>query len=100
MAIMGHQIGPDLVKALGLPRNTASFTLRAAVDEVVSVQCEYYPDALPRDVVRALAEYTLVPLTIGKPAAHRAEIIGFNAWMRERAEAAHQIMMARSFGLI
>ncbi len=101
MAIIGQQISPELTRALGLPRNTVSFTLRAAVDEVVSVQCEYYPDALPRDVVLALAEYTLVPkvapveLVVDTP-----ELFDFDVWLAARNQAAHMDMMARSFGLI
>jgi hypothetical protein len=34
-----------LVKALGLPANTKSFVLRAGVDQIVSIECEYYPEA-------------------------------------------------------
>jgi len=53
----------QLVKALGLPRSTRSFELRCAVDEAVTVKCEYFPerdDATGFDPVPALAEYRLV----------------------------------------
>ena len=94
MAIMGQQIGSDLTKALGLPRNTVSFTLRAAFNEIVSVQCEYYPDALPRDVVLALAEYTLVRKVV--PVDLAPALFDFDAWLAARNELAHQAMMAQA----
>jgi hypothetical protein len=75
--------------------------LRAAVDEVVSVQCEYYPDALPRDVVLALAEYTLVyKVAPVEPTVNTSELFDFDGWLAARTQAAHMDMMARSFGLI
>lgn len=55
----------DLAKALGLPKRTRSFEMRCAVDEVVTVTCEYFPDAENADGFDAkalLAQYRLVPL--------------------------------------
>ncbi len=100
IAIIGQQISPELIRVLGLPRNTASFTLRAAVDEVVSIQCEYYPDALPRDVVLALAEYELVRKVTPELIVETPELFDFDVWLAARNQAAHMDMMARSFGLI
>lgn len=92
--IAGHQLSAKLVAALGLPRNTAAFTLRARAGEVVTVECEYYPD--DGGIVAALAEYGLVPRTkLAATPMHRAESIGFDAWLAERTEAAHQAMMAQ-----
>ena len=86
-------LGKQLTSLLGLPRNCTSFELRCAVGEIVSVKCEYIPvDATGID--RVLAEYELVPRAT--PAAaepHRAEVIGFDAWMRARTDSAHQAMM-------
>jgi hypothetical protein len=107
MQIIGQQLNAALIKALGLPRNTLAFTLRAKVGDIVTVECEYYPD--DGGIVAALAEYGLVPRDsvrvhrigepeprgiLAKPAPHRAEVIGFDAWMRERTERAHRIFMA------
>lgn len=52
-----------LVKALGLPERTKSFELRCGVNEVVSVKCEYYPEANTAagfDAQPLLAEYRLI----------------------------------------
>jgi len=63
------------------------------VGEIVTVKCEYHPeDADGVDTV--LAEYELVHRTkLGDAKPHPSEVIGFDAWMRERTEAAHQAMM-------
>ena len=102
MVITGHQIGKALCEALDLPKNTVAFTLRVAVDQLVTVECEYYPsDSLA--ITRALAEFDLVR----KPAvdlydsifadadAQLAADIGFDAWMRRRTDRAHAEYMAR-----
>lgn len=39
-----HPLVLQLLETLGLPKNTQAFTLRAAVDEVVTVTCTYIPD--------------------------------------------------------
>lgn len=91
-----YALGQQLTSLLGLPRNCTSFELRCAVGEIVSVRCEYIPvDTTGID--RVLAEYELVPRAT--PAAaepHRAEVIGFDAWMLHRNECAHQEMMAHA----
>lgn len=85
-------LGTQLIALLGMPKHVASFELRCAVGEIVTVKCEYYPeDAIGIDMV--LAEYELV-LRASRPAPHAAEVMGFDAWMCERAEAAHRAMMA------
>jgi hypothetical protein len=99
MAIIGYQISPELCRVLGLPRNTISFTLRASVDEVVTVQCEYYPDGLGRDVVRALAEYTLIRQVAPVEPTAESDLFDFDVWLAARNQAAHIDMMARSFRL-
>lgn len=59
MPVAGFEIGPMLIRALGLPKYTRSFELIvAAPDEPVIVRCEYYPD-ITRDLLE-LKEYTLV----------------------------------------
>ncbi|MGK5014988.1 hypothetical protein [Janthinobacterium sp. HLS12-2] len=88
-----HTLGPQLIALLGLPKHCVSFELRCAVGEIVTVKCEYYPeDADGVDTV--LAEYELVPRTkLDDAKPHPSEVIGFDSWMRERTEAAHQAMM-------
>lgn len=98
MAIVGHEIGGALIKAIGLPKQTVSFVLRVESGRIVTVECEYYPDGA-HDIVTALAEYELVPRIVSPPdvSMHRADVIGFDAWMRERVEAAHQVMMSNVY---
>ena len=91
-----HTLGPQLVALLGLPKHCVSFELRCAVGEIVTVKCEYHPEeAKGFDLV--LAEYELVPRATSAAAEpQRAEVIGFDAWMHERTEAAHHAMMAHA----
>lgn len=91
MAIMGQQIGKDLCDALGLPKQTIGFTLRCYSQEIVTVECEYYPEG--ELITRALAQYSLVRLA--DEAATEAKAVDFDAWMRKRTESAHAAYMAR-----
>jgi hypothetical protein len=98
MAVLGHQIGVALVKALGLPRQTIGFTLRCYVNEAVSVECEYYPE--DGEIVAALAEYELVPKEAGaSDQQHPSASAGFDDWLRERTEVEHRRFMARTSNL-
>ncbi|PUA17280.1 hypothetical protein C7W93_15220 [Glaciimonas sp. PCH181] len=90
MPILGCEIGPDLINALGLPRHTRSFELRCAVDEIVTVKCEYYLEGDARTIIAALVEYELVQRK-GLP----IDAIGFDAWMHAHANAAHDAMVRR-----
>jgi hypothetical protein len=87
--IAGCQISKELCDALGLPKHTRGFTLRCYGDELVTVECEYYPDG---SFQTALAQYHLVPRTEA-PTAGRFD---FEAWMRERTERAHREHMQRT----
>ena len=86
MAITGQQIGEALCRLLQLPKYTRSFTLRCAVDEVVTVKCEYYPDISVGKLESVFAEYELVLRAEPKP-------IDFDAWMADRKQAAHEKFM-------
>jgi len=89
--MVGHDIGHQLISLLGLPKNVISFELRAAVNEVVTVKCEYYPDhSLGFEAV--FAEYELVRRA---PAETSQPPLNFDTWMRERTDAAHAAYMAR-----
>lgn len=116
-----HTLGPALIKALGAPPLCTRLELRIAFDEVPTVTCEYYPtgdDGTISSLTTLLAEYELVPrpkLHEGEIMIHplggapyamrvhpggspefqgcRAEVIGFDAWMRERTNAAHRAFM-------
>jgi hypothetical protein len=91
--IPGHQIGSDLVKALGLPKFTRSFTLHCDAGEAVTVSCVYYPD--DGDIAPALAVYDLVE----RPAPRQAQSIHFDTWLRDRTERAHREFMERTANL-
>jgi hypothetical protein len=89
--VAGQEIGKALIEALGLPKLTRSFELCCAVDEAVSVKCEYYPEVDGQELVVSLAEYELVRRDVPlKP-----EAIDFDAWLNARKEAAHAEMQAR-----
>jgi hypothetical protein len=89
--VLGQQIGQALCDVLGLPKGTRSFELRCAVDEAVTVSCEYYPsiDVYPLKTALAVYELSLRTGPREEPA------INFDAWMNERKSAAHAAMMAR-----
>jgi len=88
MALLGHEIGEELCKALGLPKYTRSFTLRCDVNEPVTVECEYYPEG---SLETALAEFELVR----KEARADPPKVDFDSWYRERQDRAHREFMAR-----
>lgn len=100
MAVLGHQIGKALVDALGLPKGTVGFTLRCYHGELVSVECEYFPDPA-RGLATELAAYELVRKmctdlrdTLTLPVA-----VDFDAWMRAKTDAAHAAYMERTAAL-
>lgn len=118
-----HTLGPQLIALLGLPKHCISFELRCAVGEIVTVTCEYHPEeATGIDAVLAEYElvprkpYRIeghpgpelqdacgrINLTAQQMATGVRDLArhlavtnagGFDAWMRERTEAAHQAMM-------
>lgn len=91
MVLFGHQIGKKLIEGLGLPKNTVSFELRCAANEVVSVRCEYLVEG-EEAFDTLINDYQLVAVggTI------RAKPFNFDAWMAGRKEAAHKALMARN----
>lgn len=86
--VAGHQIGKALCEALGLPKLTRSFELRCAVDEAVTVKCEYYPEVDAMQLEAALAEFEVYRRD--KPVK-----VDFDAWLRAEKDAAHAAMLAR-----
>lgn len=74
MFAQGNPFVLALMDALGLPKNTKSFEVRCALDEVVTVRCTYMPQAdgvEGFDARPLVAEYKLVPasaVTAGDPA--------------------------------
>lgn len=60
MAIMsGNNISQALIEALGLPKHTIWFEVRAHMNSVVTVRCSYYPDINQTELVSAFSEYEL-----------------------------------------
>lgn len=94
--ILGHQIGAGLIKALGLPKFTRSFTLHCDAGEAVTVSCVYYPE--DGGIVPALAVYDLVERPAPSLTAQSAPI-HFDAWMGDRTERAHREFMERTRNL-
>lgn len=95
--VTSHQIYPALQALLGLPDLCVSFELRASVDGLVTVSCEHYlrsDTAGIAQLARVFSEYEMVPrAAVRVGTAHPAEAMGFDAWMRQRTEAAHQAFM-------
>jgi hypothetical protein len=89
--IVGHQISKGLCDALGLPKHTRGFTLRCYTGELVTVECEYYPDG---SFQTELAQCRLA--LIGAADWPKPTPFNFDAWMRERTERAHREFMERT----
>ena len=99
--VIGQDIGRKLSEALGLPKNTISFTLRAKPNQVVTVECVYAPEG---DAYTAeLAEFVLIPRPRAQvpppPPAHPAEALGYDAWLQQRNDRAHRQLMAHAIGI-
>lgn len=92
-----NTLGPHLIALLGLPPHVKWLELRCAVGELVTVKCEYYPE-IGASFDTAITEYEVVPRTSDSAPAHDSITGGrhFDAWMRERTEAAHAEFMART----
>jgi hypothetical protein len=59
--VRGKVLGSMLVKALNLPPSTKSFDLHCALNDIVTVKCEYYPDLTDvTKLVSVIKEYNLV----------------------------------------
>ncbi|MES0444967.1 MAG: hypothetical protein ABUJ92_00340 [Desulfobacterales bacterium] len=66
MPVMGIDIGPWLIKTFGLPKTTTKFTLHSVFDELVRVECEYYPDINTDEAITK--QFGLVEVEAGKEA--------------------------------
>ena len=60
MPVMGHMVGKKLVEALGLPERTRKLTLTVEAFELVTVECEYYPDEIDTALEILTKTYNLV----------------------------------------
>ena len=89
MVAMGQVLGGKLAKTLGLPKYTRAFTLRFEVGKVVTVECEYFPEPIDGELIAVLEQYELH----NRPEPRVSEI-GYDAWLKQRNEAAHRKMMA------
>lgn len=59
--VLGQSIGQKVADALGLPlKNIRAIEIRMAVNEVVTVTCEYHPDIDSAAIEAAFAEYEVV----------------------------------------
>lgn len=60
--VVGQSIGKKIGEALGLPPRVRAIDIRIAVDEVVTVTCEHYPDRKSVEtVVKVLAAHEWHP---------------------------------------
>jgi len=90
--ITGQDIGKELCDALGLPKNTISFTLRAQVGHFVTVECEYAPEG--REWLRELAEFHLVRQPETKAPA--VAPMHYDDWLAQSKAIAHRDFMMRT----
>lgn len=59
-AVLGQDIGHEMVALLGLPPNCKSFKINVTVDELVTIECEFIADGpLVSELVKAFALYEL-----------------------------------------
>jgi hypothetical protein len=99
--MMSYELGAPLIKALGLPDNCVSFTLRLEAMQLATVECTYHPRLDASALVAAFAEYELVkrePAPAKEPQVPTAAM-DFDAWMRERTQTAHNQYMLRTAGV-
>lgn len=94
MPIFGHNISQEMLDAVGLPKHVVAFNLHVRAGAIATVDCEYYPADQPA-LERAFASYTLEPRPAAAP-AHPTDLIGFDAWMRQRTDRAHAQFMRRT----
>lgn len=70
-ALTGHsEFAQKMCEMLGLPKHVRAFTLRCAVDEVVTLEVEYYPteDGMNVPVFEPIVgTFNLVPANGGPP---------------------------------
>jgi hypothetical protein len=92
--VHSSEIYPALQALLGLPDHCISFELRVSSGEPgVTVACEHYVAlGVPglKQLERTFSEYELVAREQPQP----AKVENFDAWMRERTDAAHAAYMA------
>lgn len=92
--LLGQDIGKELCDALGLPKNTIGFTLRAWVGHCVTVECEYYPEG--KEVARALAKFKLIRPELPAVVTPATAPTHYDDWLAQRIELAHRDYMART----
>ena len=96
--INSGQFYDALAKAIDLPReNVIEATIRMTGGGPVVIQCEILvPSVDTKSLVRAMRSFRLVDLSEPATIRHEAEAVGFDVWMRDRTEQAHQEYMHRT----
>lgn len=65
---MTRELVVQLMKALGVPARCRWFELRVAVDEAITIKCEFYPDEGPQvdeakqELITLVQRYKVVPI--------------------------------------
>ena len=93
----GNEIAVGMLEELNLPPLTVGFELRAYVQEMVKIRCEYYPDA--NSVKTVLEEFQVVRRVRGNPAIadHSLRRIVYESGRREiTTDMARQAAIERS----
>lgn len=88
-----------LAEAMELPKGVTKMSLHLEVDKPVTIECEIVPHVDLGLLTKVMRSFELVPADVVLPEVHPAEVMGFDAWMRERTERAHQEYMRRTGSL-
>lgn len=93
MAMLGRDIGKDLVRVLGLPRGTKRVDISVAVDEIVEITCCFYPSVdKMHGLLELLQRYGLQPngeaevIAVCDGADDGWRILPKNQWQLEQIE--------------
>jgi hypothetical protein len=82
--VTAMQIYPALKALLGLPEMCTQFELRVRHDDIVTVECQYYPSLDVQGIAQlatVFGEYELVRREV--PAGDSVQSLDFSAWARE-----------------
>lgn len=94
-----HEIYPALKAMLGLPEHLTKFSLHVAANEIVTVECEYYPNIDKPGLAALEKRFSCYELLRREQPAQGSAVNAsqehFDVWMSSRTESAHSEYMAR-----
>lgn len=88
-----------LTEAMDMPKGVTRMSIHLEHDKPATIECEIVPNVSTGDLTRVMQSFSLVRNNFQSVGLHPAEVMGFDAWMRERTERAHQEYMRRTGSL-